>query len=538
MAKEFRYVVQQFRVPLEEKENIEKFFLTKAGVPEGALLQFQITRLSMDSRKGRVPHWSMNARVILNQPVRSRLMRPDFPGKNPPKPKKNFPQEPSLKNMPEEVHVVGAGPAGMWAALSLLRKGYHVILHEQGNPVETRFKDIRRFVKGGVLNVRSNVLYGEGGAGAFSDGKLTSRSRNAFTDQVLNDIAAAGGGDEVKYLARPHVGTDKLQFIVRQIREWILELGGEIRFDSKLEDVKLSKNSSDDAKQYTLTEACFNTEWEKVDALVIAVGHSARDVYRIFHKHGIAMEAKSFAIGARVEHPQDLINARQLGPGLDYKLTGAAEYVLSCPSKEDVPGGYSFCMCPGGVLVPCASEEGTVATNGMSYSRRNGPFANSGIVVPVDFTDSEDMLEGMKQQHTLEARAFEMGGGDYGAPAQTIQSFLDGKVDRDLPKSSFPRDLIPTDLHTLFDESLSKSLRNSLENFDRKIPGFIKNGLLVAPETRTSSPLRMLRDDRTLESINTSGIFPLGEGAGYSGGIVSSAADGVRLASQVPGRKA
>jgi uncharacterized FAD-dependent dehydrogenase len=524
----FVYQLLQFPIPPGEKAHIKSYLQRKLKLPAGA--ELRVERLSLDSRRNRPLRWICNARITSAQKLRHRDLQ--VVKRTATKERPALAEVTALR-FSSTVRVIGAGPAGLWAALSFARRGYQVVLHEQGKAVEERFRDIRFFVKQGLLDEHSNVLFGEGGAGAFSDGKLTSRTRNEYTQQVLQDLADAGAGEEVTYLTHAHLGTDRLQFLVRQIRKWIIELGGEVRFSSCLEDLDIQDGDIQRIKTS-------DKGWEGCETLVLATGHSSRSVYEMLRDRGVLLEQKNFAAGVRAEHPQDWLNHWQYDKRGSVELLGSAEYTLKAPAHKGQAGAYSFCMCPGGVLLPCASEKGQVATNGMSYSKRNAPFANSGLIVPVDpagLAKKKDVLAGLDWQRDIEKRAFAMGGGNYGAPAQTIESFLEKRVDRELPKSSFPRDLYPVDLHELFPAEISLALENSLQDFDRKIKGYIAKGLLVAPETRTSSPVRVVRNPKTLESLNVRGLFPLGEGAGYAGGIVSSAADGVRLASLAPNLK-
>ena len=361
------------------------------------------------------------------------------------------------------------------AALHLVQKGFKVVLHERGSKVEERFKLIRHFFKQAKLNPHTNVLYGEGGAGAFSDGKLTSRTRNTYTKAVLEDMVALGGNEDITYHNKPHIGTDRLQFLVRNMRNRLIELGVDYRFNSYLEDIEVQ----DDA----IKAIQMNGDWIPCETLVLAVGHSSRETYEMLHKRGVFMEAKDFALGVRVEHPQEFINVRQYGHQTDFTCSGAAEYVLKGPAgiQEELPGAYSFCMCPGGVLIPCSSEEGMFATNGMSYSRRSAPFSNSGIVVPIQ-PDEQDIFAGVKQQEALERLAFEIGGKNYGAPAQHIDDFMEGRVTKKLKKTSYPCDVVSYDHNEFFDPNIVESLKRSFEFFERKIPGFIKNGAMLSPE--------------------------------------------------------
>ncbi len=511
------YLYNQLKVPLNKKEEIAKVLSRRISVPVKFIEDIEVLRMSLDARKGHRPSWVCNVEFKLAKQIR--------PQKNlSEKTEKQAPKEEQVKNsvpMAEHVHVVGSGPSGLWAAYHLAKKGFKVSLYERGKPIQERFRSIRKLFKSRELDPNGNVLYGEGGAGTFSDGKLTSRTRNTYTQTVLNDLVDCGAAEEVKYLSKAHIGTDKLQFIVMNLREKLIELGVEYRFEACVKDIKVSDGA--------IQQIQVNDEWIPCESLVVAAGHSARDVFEMLHAHGVAMEQKAFAIGTRVEHPQALINSNQYDTHINVKEVGAAEYVLKSKPQDDTGVAYSFCMCPGGVLVPCATEHGELATNGMSYSRRSAPFANAGIIVQIE-PQSDDLFWGVNFQKEIERKAFEVGGGDFTAPAQRIGDFIEDRVSETMPKTSYPCGLKSFGMNELFPESIVNALKFGMEDFEKKIPGFISNGLMVSPETRTSSPIRVLRDEMTLESTTVKGLYPLGEGAGYSGGIVSSAADGVRLA--------
>jgi len=519
------YLFRELQVPLSQKERVQETLVQALHVRAQEISHLEVERFALDSRKKGNPHWSYNVRFdsARELPQVHGLCEASFD-------KETLASDPFANSVPisQEVTVVGAGPAGLWAALHLLRRGFKVTLHEQGKPVEERFRDIRHFFADRKFNPHSNILFGEGGAGAFSDGKLNTRSRTVFSEAVLRDMAEAGLPETILTFSKPHIGTDKLVLLLRVLRRWILELGGTIHFESSLEDIDIQNN--------VLTRARFNGVWELCNTLVLAPGHSARDVYTLLHERGVALESKAFAMGVRVEHPQQLINDRQLGKNVDTRLTGSAEYALTAKTLHGTSSAYSFCMCPGGVLVPCASEPATLATNGMSHSHRRGPFANGAIVVPIPKSDS--LFGGLEWQRQLESAAFQVGGSNYSAPGQTIEAFLKKITDqKTLPNTTYPCGLTPSNLWEWMGESLCESLAEGFIDFDRKIPGFIREGLIVAPETRTSSPLRILRNPETLESVSTQGLFVLGEGAGYAGGIITSAADGVRLANRVRKQK-
>ena len=512
----FRYRILQLPVPLEEKERPLPFLARAAGLAPSGIKSWRPVRLSLDNRR---EHRICGVYQIDFETAERIEETPNVVAREE---EEGTPllETPGTLDFPEEIHVVGAGPAGLWAAWTFARRGYRVVLHERGRAVEERFRDIRRFLKSRELDPESNVLFGEGGAGLYSDGKLTSRTRNEFTAQVLDDLVSLGAPADVRYLAKAHLGTDRLQIYLKTLRAKLLELGAEIRFGSRVEEI--------DVRDGRVRALRANGKEIPAECVVLATGHSARDVYRSLHRSGVRLEPKGFALGVRAEHPQSLIDRRHFGAAADLSLTGAAEYVLKAPA--DRGGAYSFCMCPGGVLVPCSTAPGQLATNGMSYSGRSGKFANAGIVVPVDLS-AQGLFAGVEFQEELEARAFEMGGRNFGAPAQSLAAFVADRPDRrPLPESTFPTGLVPARLSELFGREIAGVLAASFVFFDRKIPGFVDRGLAVAPETRTSSPLRILRDPGTLQAVGTEGLYPLGEGAGYAGGIVSSAADGVRLA--------
>ena len=547
----FTYRYRELTVALDKKGEVRSALAKTLRVNPEEIFNLEVERFSLDSRRKGDLRWSYNVVFDLKRKVHvtGNNARGLIESK---REIRTLDAEPGKNTVPMASHIdiIGAGPSGLWAALHLLRKGFSVDLYEQGKQVEERFRDIRKFFVDRKFNAHSNVLFGEGGAGAFSDGKLNTRSRNLFSETVLKDMVQFGVDESVVTFAKPHIGTDKLVLMLREIRAEIIKLGGKIHFSTSLEDIEIKQGritaikliETKDERRGSASSPTKTKDdvaigyWKPCEALVLAVGHSARDIYQLLHARGVQLESKAFAMGVRVEHPQMLINKRQLG-NVDTKLTGAAEYFLATPTLNKTSSAYSFCMCPGGVLVPCASEPGTLATNGMSYSRRNGAFANGAIAVPItagaegfDIPSSGSLFGGLDLQRKIESDAYNVGGKNYAAPAQTIKNFLAKREDKALPKSTYPCGLIPSNLWDWMDKTICKSLAEGFQNFDRKIPGFIEEGLIVAPETRTSSPLRIPRNNETLESINTKGLFVLGEGAGYAGGIVTSAADGIRLA--------
>lgn len=422
--------------------------------------------------------------------------------------------------------VVGFGPAGMFAALALARRGYRPLVLERGPDVDTRTADIRRFWEMGALNIASNVQFGEGGAGTFSDGKLTTRTNDEAMQEILADFVEAGAPPEIQYLQKPHIGTDILRVVVKNIRQKILALGGEVRFLAAVTDLEIK----DGAVQAVIVGA---QERIAASAVLLGIGHSARDTYQMLHERDVAMTAKSFAVGVRIEHPQSLIDAAQFGRDAGHPRLGAADYALTFQDRESGRGAYSFCMCPGGLVVGAASEPGGVVTNGMSNYRRDSGVANSALLVtvgPMDFGAA--VLDGIRFQQKYEALAFQAGGGDYVAPVQTVGDFLAGSSgSRDfLTKPTYAPGVKPADLGQCLPPFVADTLRRALPHFGAKIKGFDACGaVMTGVETRSSAPCRIVRSDDFV-STNTAGLYPMGEGAGYAGGIMSAAADGLHAA--------
>jgi len=435
------------------------------------------------------------------------------------------------------ISIIGAGPAGLFAALRCLELGLKPIIFERGKDVRARRRDIAAIHKEQIVNPESNYCFGEGGAGTYSDGKLYTRSgKRGNVVKVLKTLVFHGADSTILVDAHPHVGTNKLPNIITEIRETILKFGGEIHFESKLTDIIVTDNK---IKGILISKLEKNETKEYLsDYLVLATGHSADDIYRLLDKKNITIEAKPFAMGVRVEHPQDIIdsiqyhcttlndvkNVREFLPASSYNLVHQAEG----------RGVYSFCMCPGGIIAPCATGPEQVVTNGWSPSKRNNPYANSGIVVGIDKFDwqkfsSHKQLAALFLQRELEKKAWIAGGKTQVAPAQRLQDFTQGKISKDLPDCSYQPGLASVDMMGMLGDVIGKSLQEGFLTFGKKMKGYLTNeAVIVGVESRTSTPVRIPRDKETCEHIQVKGLFPCGEGAGYAGGIVSAAMDGER----------
>jgi uncharacterized FAD-dependent dehydrogenase len=440
------------------------------------------------------------------------------------------------EHLDERPVVVGFGPCGIFAALVLAQMGFKPIVLERGKAVRERTQDTWGLWRKKVLNPESNVQFGEGGAGTFSDGKLYSQIKDPryLGRKVLTEFVKAGAPEEILYVSKPHIGTFRLVGMVETMRHEIESLGGEIRFQQRVTDIVVE----DDGDGGNRIAGMVLASGEALPSrhVVLALGHSARDTFEMLHARGVYLEAKPFSVGFRIEHPQSLIDRARLGPNAGNPLLGAADYKLVHHATNG-RSVYSFCMCPGGTVVAATSEPGRVVTNGMSQYSRNERNANAGIVVgvtPADFP-GEGPLAGIELQRKLEARAFELGGGDYEAPGQLVGDFLEGKPSTTLGvvEPSYTPGVHLTDLASALPDYAIAAIREALPAFDKQIQGFaMKDAVLTGVETRTSSPVRITRGD-DYQSLNVRGLFPAGEGAGYAGGILSAGVDGIRVAEAV-----
>ncbi len=488
-------------------------------VSNGALGELKIRRRSVDARRKNdiriIYTVDVDEKSLPKIPHSANVSRAEEYEYIPPRPEKT-PETPPV--------VAGFGPAGMFAALVLSEAGLRPIVLERGPDVDTRARAVETFWSGGALNANANVQFGEGGAGAFSDGKLNTGIKNPRIQYVLHTFARFGARENVTFEAKPHVGTDRLRLVVRALREHIISLGADIRFCSQLTGIR--------TRGGRIRAVTVNGQYDlPCRDLILAIGHSARDTLEMLEKAGVPMEPKPFAMGARIEHLQRDIDAIQYGPFAGLRALGPADYKLAVHTR--VGSAYTFCMCPGGYVVAAASEPDRLCTNGMSYSGRGGENANSALLVGLEPSDFPypGALGGMRWQRELERLAFEAGGGGYFAPAQTVGEFLGQKAEPTVTPTYRPG-VKYTDLGAFLPEKITETLRLALPEFDRRMPGFASRGaVLTAVESRSSSPVRIPRGAGRQSSI--AGLWPCGEGAGYAGGITSAAVDGMMTAEAV-----
>ncbi len=524
--------INEISVPLgADVQEIKKQAAEIIGIPVSAVKELEIARESIDSRKRN------NIKMIYSVNIVTDLNEEAIALK--------FPEnkvhlcERYVYNMPENKRtsvfrpvIAGFGPAGMFAAYILASAGLSPLVLERGNDVDTRTRDVYGFWNTRRLNTSSNVQFGEGGAGTFSDGKLTTGIKDSRCRYVLETLNKFGAPEQILYSAHPHIGTDRLVDVVKNIRQEIIRLGGEIRFGCCLTDIYKANGYIQGISYKDANGSVYDME---TDCLLLCIGHSARDTVEMLYSHGIRMEQKPFSVGVRIEHPQELINKALFGDKWNDPRLGAANYKLANHSAH-CRGAYTFCMCPGGTVVCAPSEEDMVVVNGMSYLARDGENANSAILVGIEPEHfmSDHPLAGIAIQRDMERRAFTEGGSDYTAPGQTVGDFLKGHGSRRLGsvKPTCPTGVNPTDIRRVLPVAVTDSIAQAITAFDKKLSGFaLPDAVLTAPESRSSSPVRIFRDELRQASIK--GIFPCGEGAGYAGGIVSAAVDGIKCAEAV-----
>lgn len=523
--------VSNLRLPVDAPEaELPARLAAALGVPPDELRSYRILRKSLDTRdKGHI-QFVYSLEVALGDPsaaVRRATggvtVEPyaDEPFFMPP------PGEQPLRHRPI---VVGSGPGGLAAAYFLAAYGYRPLLLERGPAVTQRIRDVKKFDGGGEFLPESNYLFGEGGAGTFSDGKLTCRLTGPDVHRILELFAECKGKPGILYEHRPHLGSNRLPAVVKAWRQRIEAMGGEVRFGCKVEDL--------DWADGRVRGVQTSSGWLAADIVILAIGHSARDTYAMLHRRGVPMVRKPFQFGVRVEHPQELVNRVQYGHSRLEALLGSADYSLVAHGRHDV---FTFCMCAGGYIIPSVSEPGYFCTNGMSLSRRDSPWANSGLVVtiPVEAFPSDHPLSGVELQRQYERRAFEIGRGEYRCPVQRASDFLQRRLTRGVPAVSYPRGAISANLEEVLPPLVSEALHHGLPILDRRWHGrFLPEAVLAGPEARGSAPVRLLREAENRMSPGIEGLYPVGEGAGYAGGIVSAAVDGLRTAKAIIARYA
>lgn len=535
-------LVRNLRLGLDTPdEHLLQVVAKRLGVPVDAIRTYAIVRRSLDARRKDDIHFSYQVELDLDEPhdvQRRRLERLATPDAVWLEPQAAEVPKCGGHDLPERPIIIGFGPAGMFAALRLAQRGYKPIILERGREVRRRHRDIlERYYVQGDFDPSSNLLFGEGGAGTYSDGKLYTRINDPLCRTVLETYYQHGGDPDILVDSRPHIGSDRLPTVCTRIREKIESLGGEIRFECHVDDIRIA-----DGRLESIHLAGDGSRgggsWMRVGPTVLAIGHSARDTIRMLHGRDVSIGAKPFQIGVRIEHPQAMVDKWQYGAAAGHQRLAAAEYHAVAKRAAGAQGDvFSFCMCPGGMILPTNESPGLVATNGASRSGRSGPFANSGLVISVDPTtldlggNTNAALAGLAFLERWERLAFQATEESYRVPAQRAADFLRGRLSDGQLETSYPLGGQWADIASLVPKQVTAALKRALPMLARKFPGFAGNdGLITGPETRASSPVRILRDPTTRQAVATQNLYPVGEGSGYAGGIVSAAVDGIKTA--------
>ena len=529
-------LLNNIKLPISASEDMLPSLAAKAlNISVNSIRNFKILRISIDARKKNSEgiYFVYTVSVELDD-VKSedKILSKKYSGVFRDKKEDIIELIPGAKKTNGRIVVVGLGPGGLFAAYMLAKYGYKPLVIERGKPISQRKNDVDIMNSKAILNENSNIMFGEGGAGTFSDGKLTTRIKDSRADIVIETFEKFGAPKGISLLAKPHVGTDVLTVVVENLRKEIQRLGGEIMFNTTLTDIGYIKSEI-----YSVKVLKENSIEEKIecDACILAIGQGARDTYKMLYKNGIELQAKPFAVGVRIEHPQELIDKSQYGEFAKHPRLGAAEYRLTGRTTGD-RGVYTFCMCPGGVVVNSSSSHGQVVTNGMSYYARDGENSNGAVVVQVSPDDfGHEPLDGMIFQEKLEQDAFKLGGSDYSAPYMRVGDFINNRKPQKYGsvKPTYKPNIVEADIKKCLPDFISKGIYDGIKSFGRQIKGFdMDDAIITAVESRTSSPVRIVRDT-TMQSVTVKGLYPVGEGAGYAGGIVSAAVDGIKAAERV-----
>jgi uncharacterized protein len=506
--------LRNLRFPVDAGYDLKKEVSRKLRLPQDSFQIGRIMRKAVDTRRKNLPYYDFTLQISLeDHAFRHQDLLPI--------PFEQVIEPQSIPTSDPHPYIIGMGPSGLFCALAMVQNGLQPWLFDRGDALEGRAERVGDFWVNGMLDEESNVQFGEGGAGAFSDGKLTSRANDPAVQQILQEMIRFGAPESIAYDALPHLGTDGIRALVSALRLYLQEHGCRFFYRHKLEEIQVDSGR--------ISQVRINGEWHQPELIVLALGNAARETFSMLSRQGIELQAKPFALGVRIEQSQKMIDGIVFGDDKWNQILGPATYRLAAPT------GYTFCMCPGGQVIASSSEQGTIVTNGMSYNARNAEFCNSAIVTPVSQSDfGAGLWDGMAFQYAIESQAYREG---YLAPAQTCSGFLAGTADPAGVITTYRPGTYPAELNTLFSQEVSDRLKAALKRFDDILPGFLQDAALIAPETRTSSPIRILRDSQNLCSVSAANLYPIGEGSGYAGGIVSSARDGWLLGQRLSPNK-